>query len=106
LNLKPNLNLELKTYKKEIEKELEKPEKKKKGKAAQQPSSAQPGRAPTPPDRLALPVSGCFLSRTLSLSLSLSLSPSARWGQPVGTSCFARARPSSLSVSWARAARR
>jgi hypothetical protein len=55
-SLKPSLNLDLKTlYKKEIEKELENPEKKKRRKQPSWPSSAQPGRAPAPPDRRVLP---------------------------------------------------
>jgi hypothetical protein len=63
-----------KPYRKEIERELENPKKKKKEK---QPSSAQLGRVPTPPDRWDPPVSGGFLSRALSLALCL-LGPTCR----------------------------
>jgi hypothetical protein len=54
-----------------MEKQLENPEKKKKAKQPSQPSSAQPGRAPAPPNRWDPPVSGNFLSRAPSLSPSL-----------------------------------
>jgi hypothetical protein len=58
-----------------------------------QPSSAQPGRAPALPDRRNPPISG---SSPLPCALSLSLS--ARWGQPIGAS-FLHPRAPSLSVS-------
>jgi hypothetical protein len=72
LNLKPNLNLELETLEKRNRKRIRKS--KEKEKVAQQPSSAQPGRVPAPPDKWDPPISGSFVSRALSLSLS------ARWG--------------------------
>jgi hypothetical protein len=50
LNLKPNLNLELKILEKRNRKGIRKS--REKGKAAQQPNSAQPGRAPARPRRL------------------------------------------------------
>jgi hypothetical protein len=87
--LKPNLNLELETLEKRNRKRIRKSREKEKGKAAQQPSSAQPGRAPTLPDRWDPPISESFLSHFLSLSLSLS----ARWGRPVGASCFPLCAP-------------
>jgi hypothetical protein len=78
-----------KPYRKEMENELENLEKRKR---RTQPSSAQPGRAPAPPDRQTPPVSGSSpLPRVLSLSLS------ARWGQPVAPVSFTRALPLSLS---------
>jgi hypothetical protein len=51
-----------------MEKQIENPRKKKKLK---QPNSAQPGRAPTPPNRWAPPISGGSLPCVLTLSLSL-----------------------------------
>jgi hypothetical protein len=78
-----------------MEKELGNPEKKKRIKQPSRPKSAQPGRAPAPPDRRTPPVSGRSpLPRALSLSLS------ARWAQPVGAG-FLHPRAPSLSVSWA-----
>jgi hypothetical protein len=86
---------ELKTPEKEMEKQLENLEKKKKAKQPSRPSSAQPGRAPAPPKRWDPPVSGNSHSRVPSLSRSL---PSgARLSAPVSSP----ARPSSLSASWA-----
>jgi hypothetical protein len=54
-----------------MEKQLENPGKKKKPKQPKTAHPAQWGRAPTPPDRWAPPVSGGFLPRVLTLSLSL-----------------------------------
>jgi hypothetical protein len=62
--------------------------------------SAQPGRAPAPPDRWTPPVSSRSpLPRALTLLLS------TRWGQPVGAS-FLHPRAPSLSVSRAQIASR
>jgi hypothetical protein len=79
-----------KPYRKEIEKELENPEKKKK---EMQPNLDQPGRAPAPPDRRTPPVSGSPLSCALSLSRSL---PS---GADLSAPVSSPTRPSSLSAS-------
>jgi hypothetical protein len=62
---------------------IRKSREKEKGKAAQLGLARPRARAPASPDRRAPPVIDCFLSRALSLS------PSARWGQHVGASCFA-----------------
>jgi hypothetical protein len=70
-----------------MEKELENPDKKKRIKQPSRPKSAQPGRAPAPPDRRTP------LPRVLPISLS------TRWGRPVGAGYFARSL--SLSISWA-----
>jgi hypothetical protein len=89
----------------------------KRPKQPSRPSSAQPGRAPVPPDRWAPPVSGGSLPHTLSLSLSLPngvglsalvafthapLSPLPRW--PVSSVCrtVTPARPLSLAAPWDR----
>jgi hypothetical protein len=99
-----------------MEKQLGNSGKRKKAKQPSRPSSAQPGRAPAPPDRWVPPDSGNPLPRAPSLTLSL---PSgARLSAPVSSpACpsslsalrarFASrrvvtpARPSSLSVPWA-----
>jgi hypothetical protein len=103
LNLKPNLNLGLETLEKRNRKRIRKSKEKEKGKAAQQPSSAQSGRAPACPCRL---TGGIHLSTTafsLARSLSLALCP-------LGPTCrrqlFPPPCPSSFSTSRARAARR
>jgi hypothetical protein len=74
LNLKPNLNLELKTLVKRNRKGIRKSREKEKEKAAQT-SLARPARpcarAPAPPDKRFPPVSGSSLSRAPSLSRSL-----------------------------------
>jgi hypothetical protein len=93
LNLKPSLYLDLKTpIEKEMEKELENLEKKKRRKQPKPAQSAQPGRAPAPSDR-----------RT-SLARALPPSLAAQWGQPVGASFLPRTLP--LSVSRVRSASR
>jgi hypothetical protein len=77
LNLKPNLNLELETLEKRNRKRIRKSREKEKGKAAQQPSLAQPGRTPARPRRLTggIHLSAATLSPPRSLSLSLALCP-------------------------------
>jgi hypothetical protein len=88
---------------KEIEKELENPEKRKRESSPVGPLSlARPrARAPALPNRRTPPVNG---SSPLPLSLSLSLS--ARWGQSIGASFPLPARSPSLSVSRTRIASR
>jgi hypothetical protein len=83
-----------KPYRKEIEKELENPEKKKKRK---QPKAAKLG-----PARLRAPAAwyadpAC--QRQLSLPRALPLSLVAQWGRPVGADFFTRASLLSLSLS-------
>jgi hypothetical protein len=68
-----------KPYRKEIEKELENPEKKKKEMQPSRPNSVQQGRTPAPPDRRTTRVSGSPLSCALSLSLAhCSVGPTCR----------------------------
>jgi hypothetical protein len=86
---------------KEIEKELENLEKRKRESSPIGPlSPARPrARAPTPPDRRTPPVSGSSpLPRALSLSLF------ARRGRSVGASFPSSARSLSLSISRTRIA--
>jgi hypothetical protein len=91
------LNLDLKNpIEKEMEKELENLEKKKRRKQPKPAQSAQPGRAPAPSDRRTPPVSGSSPSRVPSLPRSL---PS---GASLSALVFFPVCPSSLSVSRAR----
>jgi hypothetical protein len=90
LNLKPSLNLDLKNpIEKEMEKELENSKKKKRRKQLKPAQSAQPDRAPAPPDRRTPPVSG---SSPLAHALPPSLA--AQWGQLVGAGFLHQRTPS------------
>jgi hypothetical protein len=80
LNLKPSLNLDLKTLEKKIEKELENLEKKKKRKQPSRPTKPSFTRAPSVSDRWAPPVGADPRPSSLSPSRCLVGSPSWRFG--------------------------
>jgi hypothetical protein len=76
-----------------MEKQIEIPGKKKKPKQPSRPSSAQPGHAPTLPDRWVPPISSGSLPRMLSLPLS------TQWDQVVGASCLRPRAPLHLCLT-------